>query len=73
MNIKLVRSPMPALLVQPLGGQDRVHHRRKYRNPAPGTSRTWRAEDEDANTGCQSETLITDFGVRVRPGRLKSP
>jgi hypothetical protein len=73
MNIKLVRSPMPVLLVQPLGGPDRVHHRCKYRNPAPRSSRTWRAEDEDANTDRQSETLITDFGMRVRPGRLKSP
>ena len=73
MNVMLIRSPVPALLHQPLVGQDRAHRRCNYRNRARAVPRTSRPDDEAATTGCLSKALITDFGVRVRPGQLKSP
>lgn len=63
-----VATPEPV----PLAGVG-FKHEHADANHAPGAPRTSRADDADATTGCHGEMLTTDFGVRVRPGRFKSP
>jgi len=73
MNIMLIRSPMPALLVAPPAGQHRVCHRWRQRDHARGAARTSFTDAQDVITSCPGSTLNTNIGMRVRLARPQSP
>ena len=73
MSIMLIRSPMTAPLVRQLAGQHRVDRRWMHRDHARGAARASFTEGDDITGSRLGGASITDFGMRVRQDRPKSP
>ena len=73
MNTMLIRSLMPARLVQPPAGLQCVCQHCRQRERARGAARTSITDGQDVTGSRFAGTSNTDFGMRVRLARLKSP
>jgi hypothetical protein len=73
MNIMLIRSQVPALLVAPPAGQQRVCHCCGYSQRARGTFRRTTIDAEVLTSCCPSGRLSTGIDMRVRQDRPQSP
>jgi hypothetical protein len=73
MNIMLIRSQMPGLIVAPLAGQQRVCHRWMHSERARGSSRRTCTYAEVVTNCCPGGRANPGIGTRVRRDRPKSP
>ena len=73
MNIIVIRSSTPALVVQPPAGQHRVYHRCSRRDRASDEPRTSSCDGEDVTDNRTGGTLNPDLGICLRPTTRKSP
>jgi hypothetical protein len=73
MNIMLIPSLIPAPLVAPPAGQQRVCHRWMHSEQARGTSRRASTCAEVVNSSCPGGRLNTGIGMRAQRDHPKSP